>query len=242
MTAVLAKRTSALRSRLEALDHAASNVAEVSALEGLRASLTGKAEKLGSGLAKQKLLATANIVVPSPASLMTVQKQASILLEKFLAEPKAETLKKLKGWGSLLSELETATRDLTSTLVSTWKAHRQSVFAGETPSQIRSKLARTSDNDEALQKYELSYTRLREAFDNLPADAQAITATAKIADDLERIAKGFNFDVPAEVKQFLEAVLSVKGASLSFLTPEVLNWLRDSGGIDNYSVKATGRS
>lgn len=242
MTAVLAKRTSALRFRLEALDHAASNVAEVSALEGLRVSLAGKAEKLGSGLAKQKLLAEENIVVESPASLITVQKQACTLLDKFLAEPKADTLKKIKGWGSLLAEVDTAARDLTSTVAASWKGHRQSVFAGETPSQIRAKLARTSANDEAFQKYEVAYTRLKEAFDTLPADAPSIAATAKIADNLEQIAKGFNFDVPAEVKQFLEAVLSVKGASLSFLTPKVLDWLKESGGIDNYSVRATGGS
>ena len=59
MTVVLATRASSLRSRLEALDQAASNVAEVSALEGLRSGLAGRAENLSLELAKEKLLAGA---------------------------------------------------------------------------------------------------------------------------------------------------------------------------------------
>lgn len=241
MTAPLATRASDLRARLEALDRAASNVAEVSALEGLRSGLAGRADKLGSELAKQSLLVAAHITVTTPSSLTAAQKRAAGLLEKFRAEPKATTLKRLQGWNTLLSEVDNAGRDLASAVVAGWKGHRQAVFAGETPAQIRGKLARTPDNDRAFEKYEALYTRLKAAFDVLPTDAAAIEATEKIADDLEKAAKDFNFEVPADVKQFLEAVLSIKGAPLSLLTPSVLEWLANNGGLDSYAVRSTGR-
>jgi hypothetical protein len=241
MTAALATRVSNLRSRLEALDRAASNVAEVSALEGLRAGLSARAEKLGSELAKQHILTAAHIAVAAPSSLTAARKRGSGLLEKFKGEPKAATLKRGQGWNALLNEVDNAGRDLASAVAAAWKGHRQAVFAGETPAQIRGKLARTPTNDEAFEKYEVLYTRLKSAFDALPPDAATIAATKKIAEDLEKVAKDFNFDVPADVKQFLEAVLSIKGAPLSLLTPSVLDWLRSSGGLDSYAVRSTGR-
>jgi hypothetical protein len=242
LTAALATRASDLRARLEALDRAASNVAEVSALEGLRAGLARRADKLGSELAKRNLLASAQIAVTAPASLTAAQKRAAGLLEKFQAEPKAATLKRGQGWNTLLSEVDNAGRDLASAVVGGWKGHRQAVFAGETPAQIRGKLARTPANDKAFEKYEALYTRLKAAFEALPPDAAAIAATGKIANDLQTAAKDFDFDVPTDVKQFLEAVLSIKGAPLSLLTPSVLEWLANNGGLDSYAVRSTGGS
>lgn len=241
MTAALATRASNLRSRLEALDRAASNVAEVNALEGLRAGLAGRADKLSIEFAKQNLLVAADIAVAAPVSLTAAQKRAAGLLEKFQAEPKSATLKRGQGWNALLGEVDNAGRDLAAAVVAAWKGHRQAVFAGETPAQIRGKLARTPTNDQAFEKYEGLYARLKSAFDALPPDEAAIAATEKLADDLERTAKAFDFAVPADVKQFLEAVLSVKGAPLSLLTPPVLEWLEENGGLDSYAVRATGR-
>jgi hypothetical protein len=241
MTTALATRVSDLRSRLEALDRAASNVAEVSALEGLRAGLSAPAERLGSELAKQHLLTAANVVVATPASLTTARKRAGGLLEKFQAEPKSAILKRGQSWNALLSEVDNAGRDLASALMAAWKGHRQTVFAGETPAQVRGKLARTPTNDQAFAKYDGLYSRLKAAFDVLPPDTASIAVTRTIAEDLEKVAKGFDFDVPADVKQFLEAVLSINGARLSLLTPSVLEWLTKNGGLDGYAVRSTGR-
>lgn len=237
----LVTRAKKLRSRLEALDQTSSNVAEVSALEGLRVSLATRAEKLEPELANETLLTTAGIAVAKPASLLAVQKRAKGLLEKFQAETKAATLKRGKSWEALLQEVNVASRELATAAFTAWKQHRQSVFAGETPTQLRGKLARTPANDEALEDYEVHYTRLRTAFETFPSDKDALARPAKIAAELERIAKKFDFQVPAEVKQFLEAVLSVKGAQLHLLTPSVLEWLKENDGLDSYAVRATGR-
>jgi hypothetical protein len=43
------------------------------------------------------------------------------------------------------------------------------------------------------------------------------------------------------VKQFLEAVLSVAGAPLALLTPEVRQWLEANGSFESYRIKSIGR-
>jgi hypothetical protein len=242
MNLTLAARASALRSRLEALDRTASNVAEVNALESLRFGMANRSEKLGAELAKEKLLSGASIVVLTPASLIAMRKRATGLLEKFIADTKANTLKRGQSWSALLDEIDTATRELGSAVMTAWRAHRSSVFAGQSPAEIRGKLARTPENDHAFDDYSTLYSRLKAAFDIFPADAEAIARVSRIAADLERAATTFDFNVPADVKLFLEAVLSIKGAPLSLLTPAVQKWLAENGGSNSYSVRATDRA
>ncbi len=242
MNLTLAGRASGLRSRLEALDRTASNVAEVNALESLRIGMAKRAERLGMELAKEALLSGSSIAVTTPASLVAARKRAIGLLEKFENDTKADTLKRGQNWSALLDEVDTATRELSTAVTAAWRAHRSSVFAGQSPAEIRGKLARTEANDDAFDDYVTLYGRLKAAFDTFPVDAEAIARVSRIGADLERAATTFNFDVPADVKLFLEAVLSVKGAPLSLLTPTVQKWLAESGGLNSYSVRATDRT
>ena len=58
-----------------------------------------------------------------------------------------------------------------------------------------------------------------------------------MADDLKAIAGQFDFDVPAEVKAFLEAV-QADGAALALLTPTVTAWLKDNDAFTAYRIVA----
>jgi hypothetical protein len=241
MTTSLPARAAALRERLVELDKKSSNVTEGHNLEGLRVEIAARARKLEAQLDKQVLLADANVAIPPPASLILVRKRATGLLEKFKADTKAATLKKGQGWTALLSEIDVACRDLAAAVQSAWRAHRAAVFAGDTPAALRGKLAHTKANDEAFTAYEALYKSLKAAFDDLPGDKRDLEKVAALAVQLERVAQAFDFDVPAEVKRFLEAVLSVSGAPLALLTPEVRRWLEAKGSLENYSIRSTGR-
>lgn len=238
MTANLAIRASGLRLRLEALEKAASNVAEVSALEGLRGDLASRTQKLAVEQGKQLVLTASKITVPDPKSIIAARKRAAGLLEKFLVERKASTLKRGQGWRLLLEETDAATGELASVLMSAWRAYRQAVFAGETPAQIRGKLAHTKENDAVFDEYQRLFTELRAKFDTLPNDQAAVKHVESLAERLVKVGKSFNFNVPADVKRFLEAVLSVNGAPLSLLTPAVQEWLTANGSLDSYSIRA----
>ena len=241
MTTSLAARAAALRERLIELDKMGSNVTETHNLEGLRIEIASRAQNLGAQLDKQALLAGANIAVAPPASLTAVRKRARVLLERFVADTKAATLKRGQGWTALLGEIDVASRELTAAVLSAWRAHRTTVFAGDTPAAVRSKLAHTKANDLAFGTYEALYAGLRAAFNDVPRDNGDIDRVAALAEQLERAAQAFDFDVPAEVKQFLEAVLSVNGAPLTLLTPGVRLWLDANGSLGTYAIRSTGR-
>ena len=207
----------------------------------MRVEIASRAEKLGAQLEKEALLASGNITVAHPASLIAARKRATGLLERFVANSRPATLKRGQGWTALLREIDVASRELAAAVVSAWRAHRAIVFAGDTPAALRGKLARTKVNDEAFRTYEALYARLKAAFDDLPGDKGDFDQVRALAAELEQVAQAFDFDVPAEVKQFLEAVLSVTGAPLALLTPEVRQWLEANGSLESYTIRSTGR-
>jgi len=241
MTLSLPSRATALRERLVELDKMGSNVTEAHNLEGLRVEIAARAGKLGAQLDKQAVLDAANIAVAPPASLIAVRKRATSLLGKFVADTKAATLKRGQGWTALLGEIDLASREVATAVLSAWRAHRAAVYAGDTPAAIRGKLARTRANDLAFETYQALYARLKAAFDDLPSENGDIDRVGSLAAQLETAAQAFDFDVPSEVKQFLEAVLSVGGAPLSLLTPEVWQWLEANGSLASYTIRSTGR-
>ena len=241
MTTTLPARATALRERLARLDKLGSNVAEASDLEGLRGDLAGRTERLDIHLKNQALLVDAVIPVPPPASLLAARKRAVGILEKFRTQTKAATLKRGQAWRSLLDEIDTGSRDLASAVLAAWRAYRQQAFAGDTPAVIRSRLARTKANDATFNEYQKLFDRLKAAFETLPSDRAAIDRVKQLAVELEAAAQGFDFAVPAEVKAFLEAVLSVSGAPLALLTPAVLKWLKENDSFESYRISSTGR-
>ena len=242
MSTTLPARAAALRERLTKLHQMSSNVAEASALEVLRTELARNVAQLARQVDKEKVLTDAGILVPEPACLVAVRKKASTLLERFSATPKSATLKRGQAWRTMLEEIDTASRELGTAVVSAWKGHRSTVFAGDTPGAIETKLAKTKSNNDAYRVYQTLYGQFKAAFDNLPADKATTERIRKLGVELEAAAKLFDFNVPDEVKSFLAAVQSVGGASLALLTPDVLAWLHEKGSMHAYRVKSADRA
>lgn len=241
MSTGLPARAAALRERLQRLHQTAADVAEASELEGLRADLAPGAARIASQQEKEKILRDAAITVAEPDGLRDLRRKALELQVKFSAAPRAATLKKGQAWRTMLGQVDSASRELGAAAMAAWRHHRSETFSGETPSAIATKLAKTRANTEALEAYEALYAQFKAAFDTLPADGPAVERARRLGRELEAAARGFDFNVPAEVKSFLEAVQSVGGASLGLLTPVVLEWLRENGGTDGYRIKSADR-
>jgi len=242
MSATLPARASALRARLNRLHEMSSNVAEAADLEGLRGQLARHLDKFSAPVEKRRLLAKAGIPIADPASNAVVRKKATAVLERFAATPKSGTLKKGQAWSTMLGEMDSAARDLQTAVTAAWKGQWTSLFSGETPAAIESKLAKTKSNQEALRVYQGLYSQFRALFDSLPSDQATIERARKLGDQLEGAAKAFDFEVSPEVKAFLEAVQSVRGAPIRLLTDEVLDWLRENESLDAYRVKSSDRA
>jgi hypothetical protein len=231
----LPARAKALRERLVALDQLGANVEETSLLEDLRSDLASPAARLSRILDQRRLLMDSGIETPEPPSLGTARKRAATLLEKFAAEKKAATLKKGSGWAHLIKEIETASIDLDTGVVSNWRDYRQSVFTGEAPSVVKGRIAMTPANDATFKAYEQLHQAFQAEFDKLPADKAAIDRVKALGAKLTETAQRFDFDVPADVKRFLEAI-QTGGAKLETLTDAVLKWLKENNAFDTYRI------
>lgn len=235
MSTTLPARAKALRDRLVALDRLGANVEETGLLEDLRSDLAPPAAELSRALDQRRLLVGSGIDTPEPPSLETARKRAAMLLERFTAEKKAATLKKGTGWANLIKETKAASTDLSAAVVRSWKAYRQTVFTGEAPTVVKGRIAMTPANKSAFKTYEQLHQTFRAEFDRLPADKAAIDRVKALAARLTETAKEFDFDVPADVKRFLEAI-QVGGANLELLTDPVLQWLEENKAFDNYRI------
>ena len=172
---------------------------------------------------------------------MAAQKRAAGLLEKFQAEPKAATLKRGQS-GTRCSAKSTLPPAMLRPL---WRQPGKAIGKLCLRAKRRHRFAESwrgrRPTIRPLRNIAALYNRLKAAFDALPPDTAAIAATQRIGADLEEAAKSFDFNVPADVKLFLEAVLSINGAQLSLLTPSVMQWLENNGGLNSYVVRSTGR-
>jgi hypothetical protein len=235
MSTSLPARAKALRERLFFLDRLGANVEEAGLLEDLRSDLASPAAELSRALDQRTLLVEAGIETAEPPSLETARKRAAALLGKFKAEQKAATLKKGIGWANLLKEIKAASTDIKSSVDSNWKGYRQSVFTGEAPSVVKGQIAFTPENNAALKAYEQYYLAFRSEFGKLPVDQASIERVKALAAKLTETAKSFDFDVPTDVKRFLEAIQG-GGANLDLLTEVVLKWLKENNAFDSYRI------
>jgi hypothetical protein len=235
MSTSLPARAKALRERLVVLYRLGASVEETGLLEDLRSDLETPATELRRVLDQRALLEGSGIETPEPPSLETARRRAAALLEKFLAERKAATLKKGSGWSNLLKEITAASTDLSAVVVRSWKGYRQSVFTGEAPALVKGRIAFTPANNAAFRKYEQLHQAFRSEFDKLPTDKAAIERVKDLAARLTETAKEFDFDVPTDVKRFLEAI-QAGGAKLDLLTDAVLEWLKENNAFDNYRI------
>lgn len=239
MNTSLPARTRVLRARLVALDNMGANVEEAGLLEDLRSDLATPSAKLSRALVQRRLLIDNGIPVAGPASLDAARKRAAGLLEKFKEEKKAATLKRGVGWTHLVRDIEAASTDVSTVVVTGWKAYREELFTGDAPATVRGRIAFTPANATAFKRYEQLHQSFRQEFDRLPADRAAIDRVRSLAKELTETAKALDYDVPTEVKRFLEAVQS-GGAALGLLTETVKAWLSANDAFGSYRIVSRG--
>lgn len=239
MSTSLTTRVKDLRDRLKTLDRLGANVTETGLLEDLRSELATPVGKLKRALNERALLIESGIGVETPASLNAARKRAVSLLEKFTVEKKAEALKRGVGWTNLIREIKAASDDVGSVVDIRWKAYRQEVFTGEPPGVVRGRIAFTPTNSAGFKRYDQLYQDFRSSFERLPADLKAIQQVQSLAKSLTETANGFDYNVPVDVKRFLEAVQN-GGASLDLLTDTVKTWLAENNAFANYRILSRG--
>jgi hypothetical protein len=213
------------------------DVQETAKLTDLQRELVKEVEILERSTAQARVLESAKIATPNAPALATARSRAAVLKSKFAEDTRAATLTKGTNWTSLLRDLKAASDDVASGARTAWKEFRGATFTGDAPTVIRNRIAWTDKNAEAYKRYAIKHQTFRSAFDALPGTATEIATVRQLADDLKTIAGEFDFDVPAEVKAFLEAI-QAGGAALALLTPTVTAWLKDNDAFTAYRIVA----
>lgn len=236
MTNSLPDRARDLRHRLKQVQHLSDRVAEAGRLNDLRVELVKPITDLKQQLDYRVVLQGAGVTANLPVSLETKRRRAAALLERFRADRSAATLKKGRSWTQLLTDASEAASEVSQVLDAAWLVYKENLFSGEKPSDVRSRLAMTQENADAFKTYEGLYKRFG-AFSVRPRNASMVAEARALASELRAAATRFDFDVPPDVKAFLDAVQE-GGAPLLLLTESVRDWLLANNALQNYRIRA----
>ena len=235
MTNTLHTRVRSLAERLLELENIAVNADENGRIINLLAELKPPATNLQNALSQKKVLIDAGLNIAEPANLESARSNAENLLTKFASDSQASTLTRRDGWPRLIESLKNAATAINASATASWKSYRNGIFTGDTPVVIRGRIAGTPQNNEAFKVYEALHRQLNEAFSNLPSDRLAIENARTIAAKLLKVVKDFDFDVPSDVKKFLDAIQG-GGASLELLNSNVRDWLETNNALPTYPI------
>lgn len=238
MTSTFPSRVTALRASLTALDAMATDVQETALLTDLQRELAKTVEALDRSLVQCQVLAKGGVTPSTPASLVTARNRAATLRQKFVDDTRSATLKSGTVWTTLLRDVGTAAIDAAAEAKTAWRDYRGRIFTGDTPAVIRGRIGWSNENKKAFERYERKFLSLRAAFDTMPSTASEVAAVKAMATDLKTIASEFDFDVPSDVKTFLDAV-QANGAALDLLTPTVVEWLNKKNAFTAYRIVPT---
>lgn len=141
-------------------------------------------------------------------------------------------------WKRLLQATGKAAEVLRAATQAAWRAWVESMERPIAPAALRAKVASIPANREILKRYEqlhASYERL--AAQSAPRTAGDATALRTAEAECKAAVDGLSYDVPPAVEAFFRAV-DGRSATLAILTPDVLQWLREHGQLDQYAIRS----
>jgi len=144
-------------------------------------------------------------------------------------------------WTKLLKSAEGAVESLDEAIRQGWRAIVDEAGALEEPSALEATLPQTPANKQALDNYKTKYRDYRKLADQAaPRSAgdsgNIVTAVRECRNALATLQP----DVPKEVDEFFRAVDGYT-ATLAYVTPEVLRWLKDNEQLARYQVRIAAK-
>jgi hypothetical protein len=167
----------------------------------------------------------------------TFRQNAQRVLSRLLEKKDIKELTRDAVWTRLLNSCESLTAEFDTAGRKAWQAHLDQLGALENPATLRLRTTPTPANQEALVAYQIKYAEFAaiERLD-LPRSADdLVQISAHVMSCREAFAR-IAFDLPDEVKAFYAAVNSGT-ATLTHVTPTVVQWLSEQGSLDRFRVR-----
>lgn len=229
-----------VRARLVRAEAASSSIEEANALAAKRNELQELATRIVMLARRNTLLRKEGIALSPIPDIDKAKQVTSQISARFAESPKAATLVDKQRWSKLVSTLTDSAASAETLQRQDWKAYfSNKLFGGVPPEERRQTILQTlPENRKALERYTHLYQRFNQYRNTVPNNGEALSEVHACSRDLADIQFVENDDVPTTVRAFFNATSTGTGASLDFLTSEVIQWLRANNMLANYVVRA----
>lgn len=231
------KRAKEAEAKLQMLIETSADLGEISQLDQLRQRLTGLNED-AADIAKNSKILSANKVPLSPQSTLAEIKDATDkLASKFIETPKSTSVFEGKKWANFHEKITLAIKNTAKSVDNDWAKFFNSLFGGMSPDQRRSTLIiKIPENKVAIDSYTKLYNELMGYKTSIPEDEEDFITIKNLVKKISEIK--FQENIPENVKKFFDQ--TTFGASLEYLTEDVMLWLRENDLLSSFVVRAKG--
>ena len=233
-------RATKAEKRLQLLIEASTDVVEISQLDQLRQYLASLNSNAASTAKNSKILSENNVPLTSLPNLKDVQDATEKLANKFSDEPKSSSVFEGKKWANYYGKIALVLQNTARSVESDWTKYFNTLFGGMTPEQRKSRLIlKIPENKIAMDKYSKLYNEFIQHKNQIPENQEVFQKIHSLVKQLSEISMAFKEDVPEDVKKFFDQ--TTFGASLDYLTEDVMVWLRENDLLSSFVVKAKGQ-
>ena len=229
-----------VRDRLARMEAAKINIVEATSLSAKANEINTWATKVELLSERNRLLRQKGVARSSSVDANPVLQAIKLSRERFAESPQSSTLVGGQRWAKLVTAVGEFSISAETLQKQDWVKHFTSqLFAGVPPEQRKQTIVQSMpENIIAIKNYTQWYQRFIKYRNFVPASAEDFDEVQSCSDELAAITFKENDDVPGPVKAFFNATSSGSGASLDFLTAEVVQWLRTNHMLANYVVRA----
>jgi len=233
----LLNRANVAEEKLGHLIDAYTNVDEISQLEQLNTLLSALVNNSRKVAENATSLSANNVRLNNLAGLDEIKSATEVLANKFKETPKSSTIFDGRKWATFHDKINSFIKNSASSVEKDWAQHFNTLFGGRTPEQRRQTLIISiPENKIAIDKYTKLYKEFTEFKPLIPRSADDFLMLNKLIIDLKEIEKSFKEYIPANIKEFFNQ--TSQGASLDYLTADVMTWLRENNMMSSFVVHA----
>lgn len=231
------KRAKEAEAKLQMLIETSADLGEISQLDQLRQHLTSLNEDATAIAKSSKILADNNVPLSPQSTLAEIKDATDKLAAKFIETPKSTTVFEGKKWVNFHEKIILAIKNAGKSIDNDWTKFFTSLFGGMPPEQRRSTLIiKIPENKAAIDTYTKVYNDLMRYKTSIPEGEQDFIAIKNLVKKISEIK--FQEDIPENVKKFFDQ--TTFGASLEYLTEDVMVWLRENDLLSSFVVRAKG--
>lgn len=231
------KRATEAEAKLQMLIETSADLGEISQLDQLRQHLIKLNTDAANVAKSSKTLAENKVPLSQQSTLADIKDATDKLAAKFIETPKSTSVFEGKKWGDFHEKITLAIKNAAKSVDNDWAKFFTSLFGGMPPEQRRSTLIiKIPENKVAIDSYTNLYNQLMRYKTTIPEDEEDFITIKNLVKKISEIK--FQENIPENVKKFFDQ--TTFGASLEYLTEDVLVWLRENDLLSSFVVRARG--